>query len=474
MSRRSEGADFSILKFYNTLSGEKEAFVPLSDKIVGMYSCGPTVYDFAHIGNLRSYVFADLLGRYLEYKDYRVEQVMNITDLDDKTIRAAKEHGMSLREYTDRYIGFFFKDIDLLRIKRADVYPRVTEHIKEMASMVRILMDKGYAYRKDGSVYFKVNEFKDYGKLARIDPSKIKPGTAVEADEYEKEDARDFALWKARKEGEPFWATEVGEGRPGWHIECSAMSTKYLGPTIDIHTGGIDTIFPHHQNEIAQSEAATGQKFVKYWMHCEHLLVHEKKMSKSLGNIITLGDLVDKGHRPEVLRFLFVSSHYRSKLNFTWASLNHAAQTLDRLNQFVERLLGLTSGGRDDEEIALLINMTAEKFEREMDNDLNTPAAFAAIFEMVGKVNGAMDAGKLSTGNAEAVFELMKRFDRVLGILTFREKEEISREIEAHIEDREIARRMRDFGRADEIRRRLAEMGFVLEDTKEGVRWRRK
>src|SRR4030065_607985 len=274
------------LKFYNTLTGEKEVFFPLKDKFAAIYSCGPTVYGFAHIGNLRAYVFTDVLRRYLEFKGYTVRQVMNITDLDDKTIRASKEQGVSLREYTDKYIRFFFMDIDLLRIKRADVYPRVTDHINEMADMVKLLLDKGYAYRKDGSVYFKVSEFPDYGKLAKIDISRIKPGATVEADEYEKEDVRDFALWKEKKESEPFWVTEIGEGRPGWHIECSAMSIKYLGATIDIHTGGIDNIFPHHQNEIAQSEAATGQKFVRSWMHCEHLLVDNKKMSKSLGNIL--------------------------------------------------------------------------------------------------------------------------------------------------------------------------------------------
>ncbi len=243
-----------VLRLYNTLSGEKEVFVPLNDKFAGIYSCGPTVYGFAHIGNLRAYVFADVLRRYLEFKGYNIRQVMNITDLDDKTIRASQEQGVSLKEYTDKYIRFFFEDIDLLKIKRADVYPRVTEHIKEMVGMIKILLDKGYAYRKDGSIYFKVSEFKDYGKLAKIDLLQIKPGATVEADEYEKEDVRDFALWKGKKEGELFWVTDIGEGRPGWHIECSAMSTKYLGATIDIHTGGIDNIFPHHQNEIAQSE----------------------------------------------------------------------------------------------------------------------------------------------------------------------------------------------------------------------------
>lgn len=463
-----------VLKLYNTLSGEKEVFVPLNDGQVSMYSCGPTVYGFAHIGNLRAYVFADVLRRYLEFKGCTVRQVMNITDLDDKTIRASKEQGISLREYTDKYIRFFFEDIDLLRIKRADVYPRVTDHVSEMAGMVKILLDKGYAYRKDGSVYFKVSEFPDYGKLAKIDLSRIKPGATVEADEYEKEDVRDFALWKEKKEDEPFWVTVIGEGRPGWHIECSAMSIKYLGATIDIHTGGIDNIFPHHQNEIAQSEAATGQKFVRYWMHCEHLLVDNKKMSKSLGNIITLRDATNRGYRPEALRYLFVFSHYRSRLNFTWDSIGHASNTIDRLNQFVERLKGYNSKSRNNEEITRLTAITAERFESEMDNDLNTPGAFAAIFDMVGEVNTAIEKDELSTENAKSVYELMLKFDAVLGILTLKEKGELPGEIEALIREREKARKRKDFKMADGIRKRLEDMGIVLEDTKEGVRWRKK
>lgn len=463
-----------FLRLYNTLSGEKEVFVPIKDKFAGIYSCGPTVYGFAHIGNLRAYVFADMLRRYLEFRGYTVRQVMNLTDLDDKTIRASKEQGLSLREYTDKYIKFFFEDVDPLRIKRADVYPRVTEHIKEMADMIEMLLDKGYAYRKDGSIYFKVNEFRDYGKLAKIDLSLIKPGATVEADEYEKEDVRDFALWKGKKEGEPFWVTKIGEGRPGWHIECSAMSTKYLGNTIDIHTGGVDNIFPHHQNEIAQSEAATGQKFVRYWMHCEHLLVDNRKMSKSLGNIISLREVLNRGQRPEALRYLFVFSHYRSKLNFTWESIRHASDTLERLNQFIERLRNYESKTRDSEDIASLIRRTAEKFESEMDNDLNSPGAFAAIFALVGKVNPALEEGRLSSGDAKQVFELMLKFDAVLSILTLKEKAELSGEIEALISEREKARKRKDFKLADEIRKKLEELGIVLEDAKEGTRWRRK
>lgn len=463
-----------VLKLYSTLSGEKEVFVPLKNNFVGIYSCGPTVYDYAHIGNLRAYIFADVLRRYLEYKGYSVKHVMNITDLDDKTIRASKEQGVSLKEYTDKYINYFFNDIGLLKIRRADVYPRVTEHIKEMAGLVKVLLEKGYAYRKNGSIYFKVSEFRDYGKLAGIDLSKIKVGATVEADEYEKEDVRDFALWKEKKEGEPFWTTDIGEGRPGWHIECSAMSMKYLGATIDIHTGGIDNIFPHHQNEIAQSEAATGKRFVRYWMHCEHLLVNNKKMSKSLGNIITMRHLAEKGCKSASLRYVFVSSHYRSKLNFTWKSIKDASHALERLNRFVEKLRDYQSGAKDNEEITMLVPLTEERFEREMDNDLNTPGAFAVIFELMGRVNLAFEEGKISTGNARAVYKLMQRFDNVLGILTPGEKEELPGEVKALIEERENARKIKDFRLADELRKKIEEKGFVLEDTKHGVSWRRK
>ncbi|MFQ6121067.1 MAG: cysteine--tRNA ligase, partial [Methanosarcinales archaeon] len=323
------------LKIYNTLSAQKEIFKPLKANYVGMYSCGPTVYDYAHIGNLRAYTFADLLRRYLEYKGYKVKHVMNITDLDDKTINKAKKEGVSLKEYTERYAKLFFEDIELLNLKKAHVYPRVTEHIKEMVEMIKILIEKGYAYKKNGSIYYKISNFKEYGKLSKIDLSKVVIGASVDADEYEKEDVRDFALWKAKREGEPFWKTEIGEGRPGWHIECSAMSTKYLGPTLDIHTGGVDNIFPHHENTRAQSEAANGKPFVRYWMHCEHLLVNNKKMSKSIGNIYTLRDLLKKGYNAKALRMVFISTHYRSKLNFTEKSMQSAANTLKKLNLFV-------------------------------------------------------------------------------------------------------------------------------------------
>ncbi|MFQ6061907.1 MAG: cysteine--tRNA ligase [Methanosarcinales archaeon] len=462
------------LKIYNTLSAQKEIFKPLKANYVGMYSCGPTVYDYAHIGNLRAYTFADLLRRYLEYKGYKVKHVMNITDLDDKTINKAKKEGVSLKEYTERYAKLFFEDIELLNLKKAHVYPRVTEHIKEMVEMIKILIEKGYAYRKNGSIYYKISNFKEYGNLSKIDLSKVEIGASVDADEYEKEDVRDFALWKAKREGEPFWKTEIGEGRPGWHIECSAMSTKYLGPTLDIHTGGVDNIFPHHENTIAQSEASTGKPFVRYWMHCEHLLVNNKKMSKSLGNIYTLRDLLKKGYNAKALRMVFISTHYRSKLNFTEKSMQSAANTLKKLNLFVERIRDFKSDAKDNEEIQEIINKTEKKFEEALDDDLNTPKALAAIFETIRKVNQAMNLNKISTTNARNIYKVMLKLDQVFGVLTIEEKGELPSEIELLIKEREEARKNKNFKKADEIRNKLINIGIILEDTKEGVKWRRK
>ncbi|MFQ6055093.1 MAG: cysteine--tRNA ligase [Methanosarcinales archaeon] len=462
------------LKFYNTLTGQKENFKPLKANYVGMYSCGPTVYDYAHIGNLRAYTFADLLRRYLEYKGYKVKHVMNITDLDDKTINASKKEGVSLKEYTERYAKLFFEDIELLNLKKAHVYPRVTEHIKEMVEMIKILIEKGYAYRKNGSIYYKISNFKEYGKLSKIDLSKVVIGASVDADEYEKEDVRDFALWKAKREGEPFWKTEIGEGRPGWHIECSAMSTKYLGPTLDIHTGGVDNIFPHHENTIAQSEASTGKPFVRYWMHCEHLLVNNKKMSKSIGNIYTLRDLLKKGYNAKALRMVFISTHYRSKLNFTEKSMQSAANTLKKLNLFVERIRDFKSDAKDNEEIQEMVNKTEKKFEEALDDDLNTPKALAAIFEMIRNANQAMNLNKISTINARNIYKVMLKFDQVFGVLTIEEKGELPSEIELLIKEREEARKNKNFKKADEIRNKLINIGIILEDTKEGVKWRRK
>ncbi|MDH4257816.1 MAG: cysteine--tRNA ligase, partial [Candidatus Aminicenantes bacterium] len=320
-----------MIRFFNTLSGKLEPFHPLKKGEVKLYTCGPTVYDHAHIGNFRAYAFEDLLKRFLVFMGYKVTHVMNITDVDDKTIKGAHSEGISLQEYTKKYIDSFFKDIDTLRMARADHYPRATEHIPEMIQMIKGLMEKGYAYAKDGSIYFSIAKFPNYGRLSKINLKELKPGERVELDEYEKDNIIDFALWKHKKEGEPFWETEVGPGRPGWHIECSVMSSKYLGETFDIHCGGTDNIFPHHENEIAQSEAYFGKKFVNYWLHCRHLIVDGEKMSKSLGNQYTLRDLLDKNIDPLVLRFLLISTHYRKMLNFTFKALEQASASLGRV-----------------------------------------------------------------------------------------------------------------------------------------------
>ncbi len=306
-----------MLRFYNTLSNRKEPFVPLYPGKVLIYTCGPTVYDYAHIGNFRSYIFEDLLRRYLKFKGYQVTQVMNITDVDDKIIRASKAAGQDIGEFTKKYISAFFEDLDALGIERAEFYPRATEHIPEMVELIKKLQQKGFTYTTDGSIYFKLSSFPSYGKLSKIDLQGIKPGARMDLDEYEKEDVRDFVLWKGKKEGEPYWKTELGPGRPGWHIECSAMSMHYLGESFDIHAGGVDLIFPHHENEIAQSEAATSRQFVRYWLHCRHLIVEGEKMSKSKGNYYTLRDLLGKGYQPLAVRYLLLSAHYRRQLNFT-------------------------------------------------------------------------------------------------------------------------------------------------------------
>ena len=375
-----------MIKFYNTLTKKKEEFIPIEDKIVKMYTCGPTVYDFAHIGNFRAYIFEDLLHRYLEFKGYKVVRVMNITDVDDKTIDGAKREGISLKEYTDRYLKYFLEDMETLRIKKPDYLPRATEHIKEMVEIIKKLIEKGYAYRKNGSIYYAISKFPGYGKLSGIELKNIKPGVRIETDEYTKEDVRDFALWKEAKEEEGvWWETEIGKGRPGWHIECSAMSMKYLGETFDIHTGGVDNIFPHHENEIAQSEAATGKKFVNYWLHCAHLLVNNEKMSKSKGNFYTLRDLLKKGYNPVAIRYLLLTTHYRDPLNFTEKSLKAAENTIKNYNGFYSSL-GFFKESKE-EDIEKEIERARNCFIENLDDDLNISPALASIFNLIKFAN---------------------------------------------------------------------------------------
>jgi cysteinyl-tRNA synthetase len=494
------------LRFHNTLAGKVEEFQPLEGKKVRIYTCGLTVYGYAHIGNYRTFVFQDILRRFLKYQGYEVMQVMNLTDVDDKTIRNANAAGLSLRDYTDRFIEAFDIDQQLMNLEKPEIVVRATDHINDMAKLIQTLEQKGYAYKSEGSYYFRVEKFPDYGKLSRVDLSGIRPGVRVDADEYDKANVRDFVLWKAAKEGEPFWDTPLGPGRPGWHIECSVMSMKYLGETFDIHSGGVDLVFPHHENEIAQSEAATGKPFVRYWLHGEHLVVNGEKMSKSLGNVYTLRDLIARGYRPTAIRYLLASVPYRSILNFTFDGLHQARQSVERLRNFHYRLTKEEFPAGRNAELEELAAAARRKFEDALADNLNTAEALAAIFEMVREANTAMDQGKFLDGNRAAFLDTLARWDRIFAVLEdsdqaklrqfglVKSEQEISseevpvpngeakkmlvetlsdEEIERRIAEREEARRRRDFKRGDHIRDELLKGGVLLEDTKAGTRWKR-
>jgi cysteinyl-tRNA synthetase len=463
------------IRFFNTLTRRKEPFIPIEEGKVGIYTCGPTVYDYAHIGNFRAFLFEDLLKRWLEYRGFNVTHVMNLTDVDDKTIRGSKTQHIPLEQYTEHYVNAFFVDIKALNIKLADHYPKATCHIPEMVTLVKKLIQNGYAYKsEDGSIYYAIGKFKNYGKLSHIKVAKLQAGARVKTDEYTKEDAQDFALWKAwtPEDGDVFWETDLGKGRPGWHIECSAMSMRYLGETFDIHCGGIDNMFPHHENEIAQSEGATGKKFVNYWLHNEHLLVEGRKMAKKCGNFYTLRDLLGKGYDPIIIRYLLLSTHYRSQFNFTFEALNAAAAAVDRLRNFVRRLQdtqGEGSGGK----VAELLRGVQLAFGGAMDDDLNVSVALGALFDFVREVNALLDAGAVSRSEADSVVALMKGFDDVLGVIgKIKQEDALSKKAEELIEKREEARKAKDWATADALRVRLSEMGVIVEDTAQGVRWR--
>ena len=461
-------------KIYNTLTRKKEIFKPIEKNLVKIYSCGPTVYDFAHIGNFRAYICSDILKRYLKYKGFKVKHVMNITDVDDKTIKGANKEGISLGEYTQRYERAFFEDLESLNIDKADIYPRATEHIKEMAAIIKRLLDNETAYKsEDGSIYCNISKVEDYGELSHTKVQELKEGARVKQDSYEKEEAKDFALWKAydKEDGDVVWKTEIGNGRPGWHIECSAMSMKYLGEHFDIHAGGIDLIFPHHENEIAQSESYSGKKFVNYWFHNEHLLVDSHKMSKSLGNFYTLRDLLGKGHHPKAIRYLLLSAHYRVQLNFTEDAVKAAENAVQRLQDFMIKLKEIKNDARN-KETDKLIAKTKKEFEKAMDDDLNISEALSHIFEFVKEINTLMMKNKIGENDAKKITSLMKDFDKVLGILEEKE-EKLIPELKKLIDEREEARKNKDFARADEIRNELKQRGVILEDTKEGVRWKK-
>lgn len=464
------------LRFYNTLTQQVEVFTPQDGKTVRMYTCGPTVYHFVHIGNLRTFTFQDLLRRWLAYRGYTLMHVMNITDVEDKIIRNAMEQGKSLTEYTAQYEKAFLEDMATLRMQTPERIVRATEHINEMVEAVQALAAKGFTYVSDGSIYYRIASFPEYGKLSHIHFEGQKAGARVDVDEYDKDDARDFVLWKSRKGDEPYWDTPLGAGRPGWHIECSAMAMKYLGDTLDIHTGGIDLTFPHHENEIAQAEGVSGKQFVRYWLHAEHLLVEWKKMSKSLGNFYTLRDLVAKGYSPEAIRYQLAQVPYRNKLNFTFDGLGAAATALDRLRNYKLRLDGEKFAEGLSEAMHAATAKARQAFDDGMDADLNTAEALGAIFEYVRETNTAMDSGEFKSGNAAEARELLAHFDAIFQVLetTVQAGAKSDADIQALIEERAAAKKARNFKRSDEIRDQLAAEGIILEDTKDGVRWKRK
>jgi cysteinyl-tRNA synthetase len=476
------------IQLHNTLSGKVEPFVPLKAGVVHMYTCGPTVYDFAHIGNFRTFVFQDILRRFLRLRGFKLTHVMNLTDVDDRIIANAAAAGVGIREYTAKYVEAFYADCRTLSVESPEHWIRATDNIDDMVVLIQKLQKKTYTYNSEGSIYYRISKFKNYGKLSKVDLSGIQAGARVDNDRYEKESARDFALWKAPKPGEHFWETAIGAGRPGWHIECSAMAMKFLGETIDIHTGGIDLAFPHHENEIAQSEAATGKPFVRYWMHAEHLLVEGEKMSKSLGNFFTLRDLFGKGYKPSALRFALASVPYRRQLNFTFDGLQQATSSVERLRNFAARLKNEKFPVGKQTGMAERIAKAASDFDAGLSDDLNTAQALAAVFDFVREANIAMDKGEFRKGEIKPVQEFLATFDKVFAVLEDNDAEKLQAlgydtgsdqasdaEIEKLVGERQAARQRRDFAESDRIRKELTERGIILEDTKDGsVRWKRK
>ena len=487
------------LQLYNTLSNKVEEFAPSQGNTVRMYACGPTVYDYGHIGNFRTFVAIDILRRFLRQSGFKLQHVMNITDVDDKIIRnAAREH-KSVQEYTRKYEDAFLEDMQTLNLERPEYLVRATENIPEMAEFIKKLEEKGFAYRtEDGSYYFRIAKFADYGKLSKKDFSGIEVGARVDVDEYDKDDARDFALWKAPKEGEAFWESAIGPGRPGWHIECSVMSMKYLGPSFDLHAGGEDLAFPHHENEIAQSEALTGQTFARFWMHVRFLLVEGKKMSKSEGNFYTLRDLLLKGFKPSAIRFLLTSVPYTKQLNFTFAGLEQGAKSVERLRTFKSRIEMAQLPPGASANIQELAAATRREMTAGMQDDLNTARAQAALFDMVREANTAADRGALRQDDKAPLLAALEQFDEIFAVVKDDDAEKMARaaewarahglleqsslsastisdqEVEHLIAERNAAKKARDFARSDAIRAQLTEAGIVVEDTKEGIRWKRK
>ncbi|MEN6533548.1 MAG: cysteine--tRNA ligase [Bryobacteraceae bacterium] len=464
------------LRFYNTLTQRTEEFAPLHDNVVRMYTCGPTVWNYVHVGNLRTFTFQDILRRWLRYRGYQLDHVMNITDVDDRIIRESIAAGKTLAEYTGVYTQAFLDDTAQLRLERPERLVKATEHIRDMEALVKRLAEKGCTYESEGSTYFRIASFPEYGKLSHSDFSGMKAGARVDTDKYDKADARDFVLWKAKKEGEPSWDTEFGPGRPGWHIECSAMAMRYLGETLDIHAGGVDLTFPHHENEIAQAEAATGKQFARFWLHSEHLMIGGETMSKSLGNFYTLRDILERGYPPEAVRYVLCSVPYRKQLTFTFDGLKSAVTAIERLRNYKLRLETEQFPEGHSEELAATTAAVLHRFEESLDDDLNTAEALGAVFEYVRETNTAMDAGGFPRGNVAAALDLLARFDGIFDILRPSSAGQgiSDTEIDALIAERNQARKSRKFARADQIRAELLDKGVILEDTKDGVRWKRK
>ena len=485
------------LRLFNTLSGKVEEFKPSDGNLVRMYSCGPTVYDFAHIGNFRTFVAIDILRRTLRQQGLKLQHVMNITDVDDRIIDNSKKLGVSVNDYTRKYETAFFEDAQYLNLEKAEIIARATEHIQDMAALIGELVKKDVGYRTDdGSYYYRVAKFPAYGKLSKKDPAHIEDGARVDSDRFDKEEARDFALWKAHKPGEASWQTALGEGRPGWHIECSAMAMKYLGATLDLHAGGEDLMFPHHENEIAQSEAATGKLFARHWMHVRFLLIESDKMSKSLGNFHTLRELVLAGHKPSSIRFLLASVPYRKQLNFTMDGLRQAAASVERLRNLKLRLETANFDAGANPTITTLADSTIANLRDALADDLNTAAALGAIFDMVRDANAAADRGEVKKDDVPHLLQALQKFDEIFDVLRDDDAVKIraiqewakaegkelksaapslaDSEVEALIAARVAARKARDFKRSDEIRDQLAAAGIIVEDTKDGMRWKRK
>lgn len=493
------------LQLFNTLSGKVETFQPLEDNEVRMYACGPTVYDYGHIGNFRTFIVVDTLRRFLKQSGYKLKHVMNITDVDDKIIRNAARDGKSVGEYTAKYKKAFLEDSDALNIEHPELIVNATDHIDEMAAFIQRMVEQDIAYKtEDGSYYFRIAKFPEYGKLSKKDFEGMNDGARVDVDEYEKDNARDFALWKAPKEGEAKWETVIGPGRPGWHIECSIMSMKYLGESFDIHAGGEDLIFPHHENEIAQSESVTHKKFANLWLHARFLLVEGQKMSKSLGNFYTLRDLILMGHKPSSIRFLLMSVPYRKQLNFTFDGLKQAAISVDRLRNFKRRLEQEPFPEGVNEKMGTLADETIAKMKAALDNDLNTAEMLAPLFDMVRDVNAAADAGEVKKGDVPSLLEALQKFDEIFAVLNDEDSRKVKfavdwaqsegkadkisaetaemataaglseEKIEALVAEHSAARKAKDFKRSDAIRAELMESGIILENTKDGVRWKRK